>query len=74
MMYDLTHRLYPVVIDWDSKAQQWPIIELCRQELGDNDINQPLQDRPWFTSYNGVWIRRDCTHRLETFLALKAPG
>lgn len=71
-IYDETHRFYRLHLDWDGETNTRPIVEFCRQELGDNNINERLELRPWFTCYNGIWIRRDCVSLIETFIALQA--
>lgn len=73
MKYQDTHRFFAIDIHWDHSSKSWPIVEMCRQSLGDNNITQALQNRPWFTTYNGVWIRHDClTDSLASWLVLKS--
>lgn len=48
------------------------VIGGLRESLGDNNLYQPYQDRPWFTQTGCVFIRKDVdTPALVTYLLLK---
>ena len=72
-MYTKTHQFFkfqhsPKDFMWGSEE-----IDLCREHIGDNRIMMPLQDREWFSSPEGVWIRHDClNNEIVTWFALKA--
>ena len=42
-----------------SGHNSWVLIEHCREVLGDNDILQPYLERPWFTHYNRLYVKKD---------------
>lgn len=70
-MYETTHIHFIRDRHWDWTGQPWDLISNLRENLGDNDPMEPLQNRRWFTDYNGVWIRRDCIDTsLVTYFAL----
>lgn len=75
-MYSETHRLFKGIrTSTDIEKNVWysSEAELFRECLGDNDPYELLQNRKWFTSFEGVYVRHDCLdHALITFLALKA--
>jgi len=72
-MYSKTHQFFkfqhvPKDFAWGSEE-----IDLCRKHIGDNRIMMPLQDRKWFSSPEGVWIRHDCLdNEIVSWFALKA--
>ena len=71
-MYDKTHRLFK--INFTTKGVLWGSEEsdLCRKYLGDNNLNDLLQNRKWFTCFEGIYIRHDClNNELVSWLALK---
>jgi hypothetical protein len=71
MDYSSTHHFIKVRRD-STWPLDCPIIKEFRQTLGDNRLLQPLQERPWFTDPDGVWIRHDClNYTLITWLVLK---
>jgi len=59
MIYKKTHKFFAInrTLAGPQECQE---ILFCKEYLGDNDPLQLLQHRPWFTSYNGIWIRNDC--------------
>jgi hypothetical protein len=73
MTYKATHRFFKVAFT-SKKYSIWGYeeLELIRQHLGDNNPNEVLQFRSWFTDIGGIWIRHDClNNELVTWLALK---
>jgi hypothetical protein len=71
--YEKTHRFFK--INHTSKGFVWGSeeIDMCRQYLGDNSLNDYLQDRKWFSASDGIYIRHDCLHNeLVTWFLLKA--
>ncbi len=59
MNYKDTHKFFAIRKTWIN-SNECQEIEFCRQYFGDNNPRQLLQHRPWFTTYNGIWIRNDC--------------
>lgn len=71
-VYNKTHKFFAVNKPWTESG--WTEIQYCREYLGDNNPFQPLQDRPWFTSYNGIWVRNDCVDpAIVTWFGLQQP-
>ena len=71
MSYENTHTFFKTGKHWTHGTTCDEII-LCREQFGDNDIAQALHLRPWFTDYEGVWIRKDCLDdKLVTWFTLK---
>lgn len=73
-MYSKTHRFFR----FEHTPRDFPSIwgtqeiDMCRKHIGDNDPNQVLQLRKWFSSPEGVWVRHDCLdNSLITWFALK---
>lgn len=71
-MYNKTHKYFkfkhiPKDFIWGSEE-----IDLCREHIGDNNINKLLVEREWFSDPEGVWIRHDClNNEIVTWFALK---
>ena len=59
MIYKKTHKFFVINKTWTDQRECQEIL-FCKEYFGDNDPYQVLEDRPWFTSYNGIWIRNDC--------------
>lgn len=57
-----------------SVPNTWELIELCREQLGDNDPYLKFVNRPWFTNCGTLYIRRDVVESspsILTYMALK---
>jgi hypothetical protein len=62
--YKETHKVYNVY--------GIGVIDALRESLGDNNIFEPLRQRPWFTQSGQLYIRRDVAEpSLITYLLLK---
>jgi hypothetical protein len=62
--YKETHKFYNI--------SGFQVINSLRDALGDNNIYEPLKQRPWFTQTGQVFIRRDVADpALITYLLLK---
>ena len=71
--FSKTHKFFK--IEKTPKRTIWGSEEanMCRQYLGENNPNELLKTRKWFTSWDGIYIRNDClNNELVTWFTLKA--
>lgn len=71
--YYKTHKFFKM--EKTPKGTSWGSEEadMCKRYLGENDPNELLITRKWFTGWDGIYIRLDCLdNELVTWFTLKA--
>lgn len=61
MSFEDTHRFFKFKHTAKENFSVWGSeeIDMCRQYLGDNNINELLIKRKWFSDPEGLWVRLD---------------